>query len=1129
MSELAGDARALKAERDARRFATDRLAGGVFVGREREVGELCAAVEAAENGRGSLFLLCGEPGIGKTRLADRVADLAAGRGVLVLWGRAFEGEGAPAFWPWVQVIRGLVDAATPSELAVQLGADAARVAQFVPDVRERLPSVPSLAAVVDSEHARFLLFDAIARFLKAAAEPRALMLVLDDLHWADKPSLLLLEFVACVLRDARILVIGTYRDAEARQPGPLADALAAISRLGRSLPIRGLGKPEIGAFLQRVCGTAPDDTLVAAVHEATDGNPFFIDEIARLLAAEGGAQRRPGDVPLPATVRAVIGRRLMLLPPETRRALAVASVVGREFDIRVLQGVCRREASDLVESLTPAVTAGVVGRSPDRVGRYAFAHALIRETLYDDLGPADRVDLHRRTGQVLEAVHRDDLEPQLATLAHHFGEAAVAGDAEKAIEYATRAGHRAAQNLAYEEAVKHVERALTFHEIRGRTDDVQIFDLLLALGWSRFGAGYYPQGRHALDAAGERARKIGDPVRFCLATVDQRLGGVAPFGRVDGRRVRALEEVLRVLPNDLTPLRARALGQLAVELEWSPDNARARALSEEAVRVARAAGDDAALAEALSAHAVVNDSPEIDPREALTEIREVIRLAEHAGLPVLNLRGRWLEGLRLLQLGGGEELDREIETLGRRAGEARHEALQNYYSNFRVMRATALGQLERAEALLAELLPGRATSENAARQLALLMYRLRFEQGRLGEIIGTIEAGAERTASMPAYRCALAAAYAEMGREADARAVLERLAARGFEDIPLDWAWLGALSDLSTASAMLRDAARSAILYEKLKPYAARHVASSTAMYQGPVSHFLGILAATLGRHAEAVQHFDDALAGEARMGARPWRARTQLAYAEMLVARGEPGDREKALELVGEALAAASAIGMTGLAPRAERLRAELLSSPPPLVDSEVPPTRGNLLRKEGDYWTISYEGRALRVKDTKGVRYLAELLRHPAREFHVLDLVAAGHERGETPSTAASFDLGDAGELLDPRAKAAYRRRLGDLRAELEEAERLNDSGRAARAREELEFLTDELARATGLGGRDRKAASAAERARQNVSMAIKATLRKVAASSPSLGRHLSATVKTGKFCSYTPDPTSPVHWTH
>jgi tetratricopeptide (TPR) repeat protein len=501
--------------------------------------------------------------------------------------------------------------------------------------------------------------------------------------------------------------------------------------------------------------------------------------------------------------------------------------------------------------------------------------------------------------------------------------------------------------------------------------------------------------------------------------------------------------------------------------------------------------------------------------------------AEKAGLLVLSLRGRWLAGLRLLHLGEGEELDREIESLDRKAGETRHEALHNFSLEFRVMRATSLGELDRAEALFAEFVPLRARSENATRQLGLLMFRLRFEQGRLDEIIGNVEAGAERTAAMPAYRCALAAAYAEMGREADARETLERLAARGFDDIPRDWAWLGALSHLAMTCTILRDTARAAILYEKLRPYAARHAAPATAIYQGPVSHYLGILAATLGRYDEAAQRFEDALAGEARMGARPWRARTQHAYAEMLLARDEPGDREKALELVGEALAAANAIGMRGLVPRAERLKAALLSSPA-LVTSGVPPTRENVLRKEGDYWTVSYEGRAFRLKDTKGLQYLAELLRNPGREFHVLDLVAAGHERSEPPSAAVSFGLGDAGQLLDAQAKTAYRRRLEDLRAELEEAERFNDSERAARTREELEFLTDELARATGLGGRDRKAASAAERARQNVTIAIKATLRKGSANSPLLGRHLVATVRTGKFCSYTPDPTSPVRWT-
>ena len=1133
MTESAENVRPFKIERDARRVAADRLAGGAFVGREREVAELRAAIEAAENGRGSLFLVSGEPGIGKTRLADRVAGIAAARGVLVLWGRAFEGEGAPAFWPWVQVIRGLVDTAAPSELAAHLGTAGARVAQLVPEVREKLPSLAPLAAVADSEHARFLLFDAIARFLKKAADSRALLLVLDDLHWADKPSLLLLEFVASELRDARVLVIGTYRDAEARQPGALAEALAALARLGRSLPLRGLGKPEVGVFMQHVCGTDADATLVAALHEATDGNPFFIDEIARLLAAEGTTPGRPGDVPLPESVRAVIRRRLMLLPQETRRALAVSSVIGREFESRVLEEVCGRDTGDPVDWLAPATTAGVVAQSQGPMGRYSFAHALIRETLYADLGRADRVGLHRRIGQVLEAVHRDNLEPQLATLAHHFGEAAVRGDAEKAIEYATRAGQHAAANLAYEEAVRQFERALAFHELHGKTDDREIVDLLLALGRCRFGAGDYPRGRDALAAAAERARKMADPERFTLATVEQNVAGAVPFGRVDEGRVQALEEALRVLPNDVTALRARALGQLALELMFSPEKARAMALAEESVQIARVAGDDAVLAAALGAHATVSDSPDIDPREALIELREVVRLADKVGLPLLSLRGRWPKMLRLLQLGEGEELDREIETLRRKAGETRHEALHHLSMVFRVMRATALGQLDRAEALLTEFVP-RRTAENTTQLRALLVFRLRFEQGRLEEIIENVEAGAERTASMPAYRCALAAAYAEMGREADARAVLERVGARGFEDIPLDWAWLGALSDLSTASAMLRDAARSAILYEKLKPYAARHVASATAMYQGPVSHFLAILATTLARYEEATQHFDDALAGEARMGARAWMARTQHAYAEMLVGRGEPGDREKALELVGEAVAAANAIGMKGLAPRAEQLQigamsglfAQKLTQPPnpdlraflpegrPVRPAAVPRPVTAELRADGYGWTIVFDGVEASVPDAKGMVYLAHLLAAPGEHVSAADL--AGIPSG-----------GDAGERLDSRARTEVRERAREIEGDLAESERANDLGRVQLLRAELEALTDELARSRGLAGRSRRLGSVAERARVNVTRRIVAALEKIAAVHPAAAHYLETTVRTGTACVFLPDPRFPVDW--
>ena len=359
-----------------------------------------------------------------------------------------------------------------------------------------------------------------------------------------------------------------------------------------------------------------------------------------------------------------------------------------------------------------------------------------------------------------------------------------------------------------------------------------------------------------------------------------------PFGRVDEGRVQALEEALRVLPNDVTALRARALGQLALELMFSPEKARAMALAEDSVQIARVAGDDAVLAAALSAHATVSDSPDIDPREALIELREVVRLADKVGLPLLSLRGRWPKMLRLLQLGEGE-LDREIETLGRKGGRDQTRGTAPPQHGVPRDEGDGAGAARSGGGAPHGV---RAEKDGREHDSAARPPRISppFRAGRLEEIIENVEAG--RSAPRRCRRIG-ARSPQPTPRWAEKRthAVLERVGARRFEDIPLDWAWLGALSDLSTASAMLRDAARSAILYEAeavrrtTRGVVHRHV-------PGTRLHYLGILAATFGRYEDTAQHFDDALTGEARMGARPWRARTQYAYAEMLVARGEPG-----------------------------------------------------------------------------------------------------------------------------------------------------------------------------------------------------------------------------------------------
>src|SRR3989454_8458750 len=292
----------------------DRLATGIFVGREKEMDELRAGLEDSLSGRGRLMMLVGEPGIGKTRTSEEFATYARLRNVQVLWGRCYEGEGAPAYWPWVQIIRSYAHDKEPKELMSEMGPGAADIAQVVSEVKERLPGLPAPPAL-EPDQARFRLFDSITTFLKNASKDSPLMVVLDDMHWADKPSLLLRQFLAKELRGTRLLVLGTYRDVELRRQHPLAQTLGELNRenLSHRVLLRGLTENDVRRFVEVTAGTSPPDSLVKAVYKETEGNPFFVNEIVRLLVADGRLEHaetvRAWSVTIPPSVREGGGRR----------------------------------------------------------------------------------------------------------------------------------------------------------------------------------------------------------------------------------------------------------------------------------------------------------------------------------------------------------------------------------------------------------------------------------------------------------------------------------------------------------------------------------------------------------------------------------------------------------------------------------------------------------------------------------------------------------------------------------------------------------------------------------------------------------------------------------------------------
>ncbi|MEE8369997.1 MAG: adenylate/guanylate cyclase domain-containing protein, partial [Dehalococcoidia bacterium] len=788
-----------------------------------------------------------------------------------------------------------------------------------------LPEPPAL----EPEQARFRLFDSITTFLKNASKGQPIVLVLDDLHWADKPSLLLLQFLARELRGARLMVLATYRDVELRRQHPLSQTLAELSREGLSqrILLRGLTERDVARFIEITAGMSPPRALVEAVYRETEGNPFFVNEVVRLLVADGRLERPEEviswSVTIPQGVREVVGRRLDHLSEECNDVLTVASVIGREFGLDALERVSDVTGDRLLEVLEDAMGARVVAEAPRAVGRYSFTHALIRETLYEELGTTRRVRLHRQIGEVLETLHGDNPEPHLAELAHHFCEAVQGGDVDKAIDYATRAAERALSLTAYEDAAAHYQMALQALEAKDKPDQVRRCDLLLSMGEAQNSAGDRDKAKETFLQAAEVARKRKDAKSLARAALGF-AGLFGEFGVVDQVVLGLLEEAESTLGEGGSALRAMLLSRLSWELWFSGSSGPAEAPSRQAVEVARRVGDPRALGDALFARHTIFGGPD-EVEERLAAGTEIVQLADEAGIPTRAFYGHFLRLNALLELGDIPAADREIEAYDRLAKELRQPEYLGWATLYRAMRALLEGRLEEAERLNQEAL---SWAQRSQTPVLIQMYRsqiveLRREQGRLQEAEAGYKEEAEQYPEVVYWRIGLLWLDVGLGRETEARAKFKRLAADDFSDLPKDGAWLYAIAALSEACAFLGDARRAGTLYELLLPYAGGYVADvGLAFHVGSASRYLGLLAATMDRWDAAARHFEEALEMNVKMEARPWVARSQHDYADMLLHRDEPGDQEKALELLVQALDAAQEMGMKALVEKALALK---------------------------------------------------------------------------------------------------------------------------------------------------------------------------------------------------------------
>ncbi len=1062
----------------------------VFVGRARELHELDGIADDLRAGRGRLVLVTGEPGIGKTRLVEEAAARAAAAGPRVIWGQCWEAGGAPAYWPWSQVLRRIeanAGAATWRAWIAELG-DA--LAPLAAD-----PGAPPEPRS-DAEAARFATFDAATRVLQRAAGAQPLLIVLEDLHAADLPSLLLLEFVARELADVPLVVVGTYRPADAEQRPAVALALGRAARAALRVPLAGLAPADIAALLGAGHADAAPTDLVAAVLGATAGNPLFVVETARALRdrdAGGTGAALPPGLRVASGLRDAVRSRLARLSPGCRPLIELAAVFGDQADATGLSIAGDEPVAAVLDSLREGIAAGVLADGD--AGRVAFRHALLRDVLYGDLPAARRRALHLAVGRALARRHAADLDPHLAALAHHFRAGAdAAATVEEALAFTVAAARRAAALNADEEAAVSYRQAL---DLRDRYPDGTPSRgvLLVELAEALTRVGEHNEARPVLRAATDLARAAGDAALLARAAICSAERGLGVPYRVADPEVLALcDEALAGLPSADSVLRVRLLAQAAVQYTASDAPERATATSADAVAVARRLGEPVALAHALSArHSVFWRYGA--PAESTAVASEIAAIGIAIGDDDLVAQGRSWRLYDLMLGGDALAFDEDLRAFAPLAEALRRPRYRWLLENARALRALWQGRFADSEAAIAAARAQVARVGDATVALSPVaqLFALRREQGRLAEQEAATRLAAERLSGSPVPRTFLALVYVELARLDDARAAFDAVAAADFEDLRREHR-LGVLPYLSEVCAALGDASRAAHLHALLAPLADRVVPYGISVAFGIGAHWLALLADTMDRHEEARAHAEHAVARHATMDAPPWLARSRLLLARLLHRSGDAPDRARGLAAA--ALGSARALGMDVLARDAAALLAALEPPAPPRTQ----PRRG-VFRREGTHWTIGDgSGAPLRLRPCKGFHYIAALLGQPGRALAAVDLAG-----------------------LDNRPAADTYDRLTALREQLAEAEQFQDRDRAARLRVELRQHAEQLAPA----GRRRPGSTPAERARLNVTRTIGDAIRRIAAADPALGRHFEHAIRTGTLCAYVPDPRLPIDW--
>lgn len=903
-----------------------------FIGRQREIARLAEAFELAQSRQGGLFLVSGEPGIGKTRLLEHFAEMARAQGGEVWAGRGWDSGGAPALWPWLQAIRCGLEVRGVQGLRTLLGSDASELLRLIPELSHHFGTAtsPVPSGAQDSPQARFRLFDLVGRLLMRAADLRPLVLLLDDLHAVDEASLLLLDFLAKNLGGSRVLLLASYRILEAEERATVAAFIAGPHRQVEKVALGGLERHEVAALLRARFGWELSEGRAELAHRATGGNPFLIEELGRTAACDGDrvALEMAASVPLSNRAAQTIRQRLGRIPSRTRDLLDAASIFGREFALTPLCDVLGLPPRECVASLQPALSESLVEACSSRTGAYRFGHQLIRETIYRDLGSTRRSDLHFLAANSL--VRSPVLEDETVfQIAHHYSMAAPYQGTGEALRFALDAGSRARRAFAYELAVEHYQRALQLLELMAG-EPARMCGTMLQLGEAQALTGRSSMAVAIFRRVMEVARSEGLHAPFAQAALACYQALHTGAG-ADPEFEQRLEEALPLV-HEQPLLKARILVSLACNSYLTKPMRERQALVREALSLARNSRDPAVWAEAFGSVEVAQFFW-TEPEAGLAAASEMAASARESGMETGLLHAPLWRAYHLLQLGRVEQFQAETAEHARLARKTRN-PLHLFYAELVLgCKNTMSGQFDRAEThARCALEIGEKVMGLAARSyLAVQLMTLGLAKGWPGGQRELLEAESlaqqvlEQVPRFLVWRVGLARMAIERGDEEAARRRFASLPESLVNDWPQDMNFVPMAMHLAEIAAALDDRGKARLLYGCLLPYSGTHVVPMLSAYWGPVSYYLGILAMAMGDALKAEEHLQQARAEALAVGDVCHSAKADYMLARLLADAAGTGFRERCVLLLADAQRASHTLGLGKLAEKSNALACRL------------------------------------------------------------------------------------------------------------------------------------------------------------------------------------------------------------